>query len=133
MAASGELQKVHKKCDEMESAVDTAYIKAMDLLSRTEFQINQAENDVYEDLNSNHDLSNFKLHGESLFDHDCLVSAENYRIAKEKIPNDPLVTRLKHLIKARYELIQSKIDVQQEYVDQIIGQEPSAVYELQNF
>jgi len=46
----------------MEASVDTAYIKTMDLLTRTEIQINQAENDIYEDLQSNHDLTGIKLH-----------------------------------------------------------------------
>lgn len=50
MAESGELQNLHKKCDELASSVDTAYIKAMDILNRTEHQINQAENDIYDDL-----------------------------------------------------------------------------------
>ena len=80
-------------------------------------QINQAENDLYEDLESNHDLSNIKKHGESLDDYDSYVSADNYQLAKSKIPNDSLVSRLQYLIKARVELLQSKIDVQKEYID----------------
>jgi len=50
MAASGELQKLHEKCDRLQKDVDTAYIKSMDLLTRTELQINQAENELYEEL-----------------------------------------------------------------------------------
>jgi hypothetical protein len=46
----------------MEASVDTAYIKTMDLLTRTEIQINQAENDIYEEFLSNHDLTGIKLH-----------------------------------------------------------------------
>ena len=36
MAASGQLQELHSKCDSIEKEVDTAYIKSMDLLTRTE-------------------------------------------------------------------------------------------------
>ena len=50
----------------MEASVDTAYIKTMDLLTRTEIQINQAENDIYEDLQSNHDLTGIRMHPEGL-------------------------------------------------------------------
>lgn len=50
MAASGELQKLHKNCDELEQRVETAYIQAMDLLNIAELQIYEAENDIYEEL-----------------------------------------------------------------------------------
>lgn len=72
MAASGELQQLHQRCDTVEKDVDTAYIKSMDLLTRTELQINQAENELYEELQSNHEeLSEIRLHGQSLTDRDA--------------------------------------------------------------
>lgn len=72
LAASGELQQLHKRCDTVEKDVDTAYIKSMDLLTRTELQINQAENELYEELQSNHEeLSEIRLHGQSLSDRDA--------------------------------------------------------------
>lgn len=79
MAETGELQKLHQKCDELASKVDTAYLKAMDLLNRTELQMNQAENDIYDDLRSSHeDLSGLAMHGESLGENDCHITSDNY-------------------------------------------------------
>jgi len=66
----------------MEASVDTAYIKTMDLLTRTEIQINQAENDIYEDLQSNHDLTGIKLHPYGLDGNDCYITADNFQLAK---------------------------------------------------
>lgn len=88
MAASGELEKIHKKCDEMEASVDTAYIKTMDLLTRTEIQINQAENDIYEDIKSNHELAGIRLHPEGLNGKECYITADNFELAKSKLPTD---------------------------------------------
>lgn len=83
MAASGELQKLHSHCDDLASQVDTAYIKTMDILNRTELQINQAENDIYEEIQETHEeLSNLKLHGESLSEGDFYKVADNFQQIK---------------------------------------------------
>ena len=50
MAESGELQALHQRCVDQARAVDTGYIKVMDLLDKTGQQINEAEADIYEDL-----------------------------------------------------------------------------------
>lgn len=84
-AASGELQKLHKQCDDLASKVDTSYLKTMDLLSRTENQINTAENDIYEELQSTHeDLSSLRFHAEGLTNTDCFITADNFALVQAK-------------------------------------------------
>lgn len=84
----------------------------MDLLNRTELQINQAENDIYEDLRTSHEnLSNLANHAENLNDNDCHISADNFNYAKSAHGSDPLIARLQSLISARVELLMSKIEV----------------------
>lgn len=71
--------------------VDTAYIKVMDILGRTELQINQAENDIYEELQSNHESLQLRLHGESLSERDSITTADNFNEVRENLPKDPIV------------------------------------------
>lgn len=99
----------------MEAAVDTSYIKTMDLLSRSEMQINQAENDIYEDLRDNHEIEDIRMHKDGQ-DSDCYIVADNYTLAQEKLPNDNVVVRMRDLIRARVELLNTKIDVQSNYI-----------------
>jgi len=72
----------------MEASVDTAYIKTMDLLTRTEIQINLAENDIYEDLQSNHDLTGIRMHPEGLDGNDCYITADNFELTRSRLPAD---------------------------------------------
>jgi hypothetical protein len=131
MAASGELQKLHKKCDSLEVSVDTAYTKTMELLNRTELQINQAENDIVEDYAESDKI---QMHEEGLNDRDSCIAVDNFKRLERKLGhNDGTVSRLRDLLTARAELLQAKVDVQHDYVSRIIGDEPLAVDELQNF
>lgn len=52
---------------------------------------------------------------------------------KASLGNDAVVERLQNLIRARVELLQSKIDVQHDYIHRIIGEDAAAVDELQTF
>ena len=50
LAQTGELQKLHAKCNELESAVETGYLKVIDHLNRAIAQISQIEEDIYQSL-----------------------------------------------------------------------------------
>ena len=52
MAQTGELQRLHAKCNELESAVETGYLKVVDHLDRAIAQIAQTEEDIYQSLDS---------------------------------------------------------------------------------
>lgn len=52
MAKSGELQSLHTKCNDLESAVETGYLKVVDHLDRALAQIAQTEQDIYQSLDS---------------------------------------------------------------------------------
>jgi len=52
MAKSGELQSLHAKCNDLESAVETGYLKVVDHLDRALAQIAQTEQDIYQSLDS---------------------------------------------------------------------------------
>lgn len=133
MAASGELQKIHNSCDEIEKAVETSYIKTMDLLNVIEHQIHQAEKDIYEELQTNELMHDIKTLGDQIKFNDCYVMSNNFELAKKHLGSDPIVARLQGLIRAKVELLQTKIDIQSDYVHRIIGEDAAAVDELQNF
>ena len=103
----------------------------MEILNRTELQINQAENDIIEDFAESEKV---KLHEESITARDSCTTADNYKKLERKFgKNDDTVTRLRDLITARANLLQTKSDVQKDYITRIIGDEPVALDELQNF
>lgn len=66
----------------------------MDILNRTELQINQSENDIYEELNETHEGLNLRLHGESLGENDSFTTADNFKHLRARHPKDPAVARL---------------------------------------
>lgn len=57
----------------------------MDLLNRTELQINQAENELLEEVQSNHEDLKIKIHSQSLTDRDAYTSADNFEAIKERL------------------------------------------------
>jgi len=57
----------------------------MDLLNRTELQINQAENELLEEVQSNHEDLIIKIHSQSLTDRDAYTSADNFEAIKERL------------------------------------------------
>ncbi len=77
----------------------------MDLLTRTELQINQAENELLEEVKSNHEDLSIRFHGQSLSDRDAYTSADNFEAIKERLSSDGVVTRLQNLLRARVELL----------------------------
>lgn len=133
MAASGELQKLHAKCDELEESVETSYITVMDKLKTAEIQINEAEDDIYEELRTLDHLEDIEEHGEEQKDTHCHISLTNFEQAKQHLGSDPIVARLQGLIRARVELLQTMIDIQHDYIHRIIGEDAAAVDELQTF
>lgn len=74
-----------------------------------------------------------RLHGENLAETDAYTTADNFALAKAKLGSDAVVGRLQNLIRARVELLQSKIDVQHDYIQRIIGEDAAAVDELQSY
>ena len=50
LAESGELQELHDRCSQQAKAVESGYIKVMDLLDRTMQQVQEAEQEIYDEL-----------------------------------------------------------------------------------
>lgn len=73
------------------------------------------------------------MHSEQTRSNDCYTTADNFDLAKKHLGSDPIVARMQGLIRARVELLQTKIDVQSDYISRIIGEDAAAVDELQTF
>ncbi len=122
MADAGSLQTLHKRCADQAKSVETGYIKVMDQLDRVVQQIQEAEQDIYEDLidSENEDLSRLDTGegGSTYFDTLSGVSenasVENYeivrRVAEAKGDSDVMAAEknLKSLLSARAKIMAAK-------------------------
>ena len=136
LAESGELQALHQRCVNQAKAVDTGYIKVMDLLDKTGQQINEAEADIYEDLVSS-ELDGLRrinsgYHGDrSVFDSLSGLmsdaSLENYEIVKRaaeaKGDSDVIAAEksLKSLLMARARMYAAKAAIQEAMLERMSG------------
>lgn len=131
MAQTGELQRLHAKCNELESAVETGYLKVVDHLDRAIAQIAQTEEDIYQSLDSVDRLRshNTKSVVDVLSFASGSVALDNYIIvsgAAEK--NAELQTQantLKQLIGARAWILMARVHLLEEFVDKV-GKNDSA-------
>ena len=136
LAESGELQALHQRCVDQAKAVDTGYIKVMDLLDKTGQQINEAEADIYEDLVSS-ELDGLRridsgYQGDrSIFDSLSGLmsdaSLENYEIVKRaaeaKGDSDVIAAEksLKSLLMARARMYAAKAAIQEAMLERMSG------------
>lgn len=136
LAESGELQALHQRCVNQAKAVDTGYIKVMDLLDKTGQQINEAEADIYEDLVSS-ELDGLRridsgYQGDrSVFDSLSGLmsdaSLENYEIVKRaaeaKGDSDVIAAErsLKSLLMARARMYAAKAAIQEAMLERMSG------------
>ena len=142
LAESGELQALHQRCVDQAKAVDTGYIKVMDLLDKTGQQINEAEADIYEDLVSS-ELDGLRridsgYQGDrSVFDSLSGLmsdaSLENYEIVKRaaeaKGDSDVIAAEksLKSLLMARARMYAAKAAIQQAMLERMSGDQNQAI------
>lgn len=136
MAKSGELQSLHTKCNDLESAVETGYLKVVDHLDRALAQIAQTEQDIYQSLDS---VDRLRSHNSSSIA-DVLsfsagsVALDNYVIvsgAAEK--NAELANQansLKQLIGARAWILMARVHLLEEFVDKLGKNDSAAKAEL---
>ena len=136
MAKSGELQKLHTRCSDLESAVETGYFKVLDHLDRAISQIAQTEQEIYESLDTVERLRshNSKSLVDSLSLSSGSVSLENYLIvegAAEK--NSELAQQantLKQLIGARAWVLMARVHLLEEFVDKVAKSDSAAKADL---
>ena len=149
MAESGELQALHQRCVDQAKAVDTGYIKVMDLLDKTGQQINEAEADIYEDLVSAELEGLQRLDSGYQGDRSILdtlsgvfgdASLENYEIVKRaaeaKGDSDVINAErsLKSLLMARARLFSAKAAIQEAIIQRMSDDQVHAVQqELDEF
>lgn len=136
MAKSGELQSLHTKCNDLESAVETGYLKVVDHLDRALAQIAQTEQDIYQSLDS---VDRLRSHNSSSIADVLSLSAgsvalDNYVIvsgAAEK--NAELASQansLKQLIGARAWILMARVHLLEEFVDKVGKNDSAAKAEL---
>jgi len=136
MAKSGELQSLHTKCNDLESAVETGYLKVVDHLDRALAQIAQTEQDIYQSLDS---VDRLRSHNSSSIADVLSLSAgsvalDNYVIvsgAAEK--NAELANQansLKQLIGARAWILMARVHLLEEFVDKVGKNDSAAKAEL---
>ena len=136
MAKSGELQSLHTKCNDLESAVETGYLKVVDHLDRALAQIAQTEQDIYQSLDS---VDRLRSHNSSSIADVLSLSAgsvalDNYVIvsgAAEK--NAELASpanSLKQLIGARAWILMARVHLLEEFVDKVGKNDSAAKAEL---
>ena len=136
MAKSGELQSLHTKCNDLESAVETGYLKVVDHLDRALAQIAQTEQDIYQSLDS---IDRLRSHNSSSIADVLSLSAgsvalDNYVIvsgAAEK--NAELASQansLKQLIGARAWILMARVHLLEEFVDKVGKNDSAAKAEL---
>ena len=136
MAKSGELQSLHTKCNDLESAVETGYLKVVDHLDRALAQIAQTEQDIYQSLDS---VDRLRSHNSSSIADVLYLSAgsvalDNYVIvsgAAEK--NAELASQansLKQLIGARAWILMARVHLLEEFVDKVGKNDSAAKAEL---
>lgn len=138
MAQTGELQKLHNRCNDLESAVETGYLKVVDHLDRALAQIAQTEQDIYQSLDT---VDRLRSHNSnSITDVLALssgsVSLENYLIvqgAAEK--NSELAAQantLKQLIGARAWILMARVHLLEEFIDKVGKTDTAAKAELRD-
>ena len=136
MAKSGELQSLHTKCNDLESAVETGYLKVVDHLDRALAQIAQTEQDIYQSLDS---VDRLRSHNSNSIADVLSLSAgsvalDNYVIvsgAAEK--NAELASQansLKQLIGARAWILMARVHLLEEFVDKVGKNDSAAKAEL---
>lgn len=101
MAQSGELQRLHARCNELESAVETGYLKVIDHLDRALAQISQTEEEIYHSCDS---LNRLRSHNsKSLVDALSLssgcVSLENFLIVEGAAEKNPEIATKANTLK----------------------------------
>ncbi len=136
MAQSGDLQRLHAKCNELESVVETGYLKVVDHLDRAVAQIAQTEEDIYQGLDS---VDRLRSHNSnSITDALSLsagsVSLENYLIVEGAAQKNPELAgqanTLKQLIGARAWILMARVHLLEEFVDKVGKTDSAAKAEL---
>lgn len=133
MAESGELQKLHQRCADLNNAVETGFLKAIDQLDRANAQITQTEQEAYEGLT----LDRLQSHnGDSIANvfSSNNVSIENNIIVQSAAEgnNDigPQANQIRQLIGARAAVMQAKVELLEHMISHMFKDDHAAIEDL---